>query len=277
MPSFLVSSNPPSMGGQTNYGRFAFLGYIIKCRSKVSVPSFRSLPLPLSFSFYLRLCFLPSLAATILRSGRRKKKASNVESLFFPLSILPFLVLPTHFRASVIPVTRLAVRAMYFEKPSNGPYGRIVKRTSRRRWRSRLERRKVGQLSADESNRRSPGPRFTRSRVLIYDTGIGGTAPAWFAFLWSIDRNELSASIPRSSDWLCESFAGGLERRRSPWSILVRFPFLNHGGPSLANILPGTMFETNGRSFSRVELAFPTRSGCSIRRGVLENCCSGEQ
>lgn len=47
--------------------------------------------------------------------------------------------------------------------------------------------------------------------------GTGETAPAWFGFRWSIDRNELSTSILRNSDWFYESLTVEGKVRRTGW------------------------------------------------------------
>lgn len=167
------------------------LEYIIKRRSKVSLPSLRS----------------RSMATSRGRKRRRRKKKQATRNFIFsyphPLVILLF-VLPliiNLFSCSVLLISvssRFAVSSpMVRTKPEtssksfDGPYSRIVKRTSRRRWRRRLRRRKVGQLSANESNRPSRSQRFIPGREpsLIYDAGNrrNGSRLVWFPL---IDRSE---------------------------------------------------------------------------------------
>lgn len=167
------------------------LEYIIKRRSKVSLPSPRS----------------RSMATSRGRKRKKKKEISNRKLYFFlpasprnsPLRLTSnhqslFLFGLAHFRIFEI---RCFFADDSNEKPETSsksfdrPYSRIVKRTSRRRWRRRLGRRKVGQLSADESNRPSRSQRFIPGREpsLIYDAGNrrNGSRLVWFPL---IDRSE---------------------------------------------------------------------------------------
>lgn len=144
----------------------------------------------------------------LLVVGKEKKKEISNRKLYFFLPASPrnsplhltsnhqslFLFGLAHFRIFEI---RCFFADDSNEKPETSsksfdrPYSRIVKRTPRRRWRRRLGRRKVGQLSADESNRPSRSQRFIPGREpsLIYDAGNrrNGSRLVWFPL---IDRSE---------------------------------------------------------------------------------------
>lgn len=176
------------------------------------------------------------------KEEEEKKKQATRNFIFsypHPLVILLF-VLPliiNLFSCSVLLISvssRFAVSSpMVRTKPEtssksfDGPYSRIVKRTSRRRWRRRLGRRKVGQLSANESNRPSRSQRFIPGREpsLIYDAGNrrNGSRLVWFPL---IDRSERIINVDSPELWLVLRITHGRGEGSTYW--LEIFSFVLH-------------------------------------------------